>query len=60
MAKIVIACLGGVVAIGIILCLVMVFMGEGESLGTVLSFYFPWGSIVVFFGFWPIFSKHLK
>ena len=54
------ACLGGVVAIGIILCLLMVFMGYGESIGTVLRFYFPWGAIVVFCVSWPICSKYVK
>ena len=58
--KILIACWGVFVAIGIIISVFLVVTGMDDKFDIVLKYYFSIGVVVVLLVCWPFFSKHMK
>ena len=58
--KILIACWGAFVAIGIIISVFLILVGMDDQFDTVLKYYFTVGVAVVFLICWPLFSKYMK
>jgi len=58
--KITIACWGTVIAIAIIFSVIFILLGFVENLELFFYFHFTIGAVVVFFIFWPFYSKRLK
>jgi uncharacterized membrane protein len=58
--KITIACWGTVVVIAIIFSMLLVFFGMNDKLELFFYLHFSIGAIIIFFIFWPFYSKRLK
>lgn len=59
-AKIIIACWGTVVAIAIIISIFFVILDMEDKIELFFYLHFSIGAVVIFFLFWPFYSKRMK
>ena len=58
--KIILACWGTVVAFAIIFSAFLVLFGLNDKIEMFFYFHFSAGAILIFFIFWPFYSKRIK
>jgi len=58
--KIIIACWGTVIALAIIVSIFFVLLGMKEKIELFFYLHFSVGAVVIFFLFWPFYSKRMK
>ncbi len=58
--KIIIACCGTVISIAIIFSILLILLGLEERIELFFYLHFTVGTVIIFFIFWPFYSKRLK
>ena len=58
--KIIIACWGTVISIAIIFSILLILLGVEDGIELFFYLHFTVGAVIIFFIFWPFYSKRLK